>query len=209
MFKFNFYLPRYKEKIKYYYSFQPPNQQYLPIYNTFRNNYRNNKLYFAYEIEDPEKELFAGILFGTNLLSQVICTHGKRFLTNQISDRNIFLQDTEEKRILFPEIIKGLLGHWNFHACPSVLPLMIFYMDSETEITNGFGHQDIIRAKMIWTKHRNLFEDSIKWILGDLHQNIKILCNIDINSKEQIEIENLMWSEFNKINNSLTDKNMR
>jgi hypothetical protein len=203
MFDFDSYLPRYKEKIQYYYSFQPYGQEYLPICNAFHNNYRDNKLYFAYQIEDSEKELFAGILFSTNLLSQVVYAHGKNFLLNQISDRNLFLQYTEEKRILFPEIIKGLLGDWDFHVCPSVLPLMIFYMDSKTEIINGFGHQDIFKARAEWIKRHDLFQESLKWILRDLFKNIKILCNIDINLREHIEIENLIWSEFTKINNTL------
>lgn len=209
MLDFESYLPRCKEKIKYYYSFQPSDQQYLPIYNTFHNYYRDNKLYFAYQIEDSEKELFAGILFSTNLLSQVVYTHGKRFLIHQISDRNLLLQDTEEKRILFPEVIKGLLGHADFHVCPSVLPLMIFYMDSESVIINGFGHQDNFKARTEWAKHHELFKDSIKWALRDLPRNIKILCNVDINLKEQVAIKNLLWSEFSKINDSLMDEKMR
>ena len=163
--------------------------------------------YFAYNIEDAEKEPFAGILFATNLLSQVIVTYGKRFSVIGISDRNFYLQHTEEKTLMFPEIEGGLLSGAYFHICPSVLPLMIFYMDSSKKLKSSWHHQDEFAAKAEWTKHRLLFEESVKWILRDLHQNMKILCNEDITHDEQIEIEKLMWHEFKRIDEELFIKN--
>jgi len=197
---FDSYLPKYKEKIKWYYDVLPCE---------YRNNYlrmvnvSSGETYFAYEIEDDEKELFAGILFATNLLTQVIFTYGKRFSKIGVSDRNFYLQRTEEKTLLFPEIVGGLLSGAYFHICPSVLPLMIFYMDSSKKLSSSWHHQDEFAAKAEWTKHRLLFEESVNWILLDLQRNMKILCNVDITPEEQIEIEKLMWHEFERIDKEL------
>jgi hypothetical protein len=166
-------------------------------------NVSSGETYFAYEIEDDEKELFAGILFATNLLTQVIFTYGKRFSKIGVSDRNFYLQRTEEKTLLFPEIVGGLLSGAYFHICPSVLPLMIFYMDSSKKLSSSWHHQDEFAAKAEWTKHRLLFEESVNWILLDLQRNMKILCNVDITPEEQIEIEKLMWHEFERIDKEL------
>jgi hypothetical protein len=205
MIDFDSYLPKYKEKIKWYYDV---------LSSDYRNNYLRmvnvsafGETYFAYNIEDAEKEPFAGILFATNLLSQVIVTYGKRFSVIGISDRNFYLQHTEEKTLMFPEIEGGLLSGAYFHICPSVLPLMIFYMDSSKKLKSSWHHQDEFAAKAEWTKHRLLFEESVKWILRDLHQNMKILCNEDITHDEQIEIEKLMWHEFKRIDEELFIKN--
>lgn len=159
--------------------------------------------YFAYEIEDSEKESFAGILFATNLLSQVVVTYGKRLSVIGISDRSFYLEHTEEKQLLFPEIVGGLLSGSDFHICPSILPLMIFYMDGSKKFNNTCDHQDNFAARMEWTKHHSLFEDSVKWILRDLHKNMKILCKVDIAPEEHIEIEKLMWQEFKRIDKEL------
>ena len=198
---FDSYVPKYKEKIKWYYDV---------LCTDYRNNYLKmvnvsafGETYFAYNIEDAEKEPFAGILFTTNLLAQVIFTYGKRFSNIRISDRDFYLQHTEEKTLLFPEIVGGLLSGLYFHICPSVLPLMIFYMDSSKKLKSSWHHQDKFAAKAEWTKHRLLFEESVKWILRDLHHNMKILCNEDITHHEQIEIEKLMWHEFKRIDEEL------
>lgn len=204
MIDFDSYLPKYKERIKWYYDGQAydDGKKYLKMVNVSLGG----ETYFAYEIEDSEKEPFAGILFSTNLLSQVIFTYGKRFSTIGISDRCFYLQQTEEKALLFPEIVGGLLSGIDFHICPSVLPLMIFYMDDSKKFNNTCDHQDYFTARMEWTKHRSLFEDSVNWILRDLQHNMKILCGVDITHEEQIEIEKLMWHEFSRIDKELFTK---
>jgi hypothetical protein len=201
MIDFDSYLPKYKERIKRYYDIQGSDcgKNYLRMVNVSSFG----ETYFAYEIEDPEKEPFAGILFTTNLLAQVIFTYGKRFSKTGVSDRNFYLQHTEEKSLLFPEIEGGLLSGAYFHICPSVLPLMIFYMDSSKKLKSSWHHQDSFAAKIEWTKHRSLFEDSVNWILRDLHRNMKILCNVDITPEEQVEIRKLMWFEFSRIDKEL------
>ena len=80
-------------------------------------------------------------------------------------------------------------------------------MDSSKKLKSSWHHQDEFAAKAEWTKHRLLFEESVKWILRDLHQNMKILCNEDITHDEQIEIEKLMWHEFKRIDEELFIKN--
>jgi hypothetical protein len=119
MIDFDYYLPKYKERIKRYYDDQVFDfgKKYLKMCNV-----SSGDVYFAYTIEEPEKEPFAGILFATNLLSQVIFTYGKRFSVIGISDRCFNLQQTEEKTLLFPEIVGGLLSGYDYHICPSVLP---------------------------------------------------------------------------------------
>lgn len=200
MIDFDSYLPKYKERLRQYYDRDSSDyRKNLKMVNVSRGG----ETYFAYEIEDSEKELFAGLLFSTNLLSQVVVTYGKRFSLIRISERDFYLEQTEEKRLLFPEIVGGLLSGSNFHICPSVLPLMIFYMDDSKKFNKICSHQDNFAARMEWKKHHTLFEDSTRWVLRDLHHNIKILCNVDITSKEQIEIEKLMWHEFNRINKEL------
>jgi hypothetical protein len=201
MIDFDSYLPKYKERIKWYYDLQFPD--YGTKYLNMISVYPYGETYFAYDVEKSEREPFAGILFATNLLSQVIFTYGKRFSFIRISERDFYLEQTEEKRLLFPEIVGGLLSGSNFHICPSVLPLMIFYMDGSKKFNKIYSHQDNFAARIEWTKHHTLFEDSTKWVLRDLHHNMKILCNVDITSKEQIEIEKLMWHEFNRINKEL------
>jgi hypothetical protein len=200
MIDFDFYLPKYKERLKGYYVGQVSDfgEKYLKMINV-----SCGETYFAYKVEDSEKEPFAGILFSTNLLSQVVVTYGKRFSVIGISDRSFYLEHTEEKQLLFPEIVGGLLSGYDFHICPSVLPLMIFYMDDSKKFNNTFDHQDSFAAKKEWTKHRLLFEGSVKWILRNLERNMKILCNVDITLDEQIEIEKLMWHEFKRIDKEL------
>jgi len=201
MIDFDTYLPKYKERIRWYYDLQSPDcgKKYLNMISV----YPYRETYFAYDVEKSEREPFAGILFATNLLSQVIFTYGKRFSVIRISDRCFYLQQTDEKALLFPEIVGGLLSGIDFHICPSVLPLMIFYMDDSKKFNNTCDHQDYFAARMEWTKHRSLFEGSVKWILRDLQRNMKILCNVDITPEEQIEIEKLMWFEFKKIDKEL------
>ena len=197
MIDFDSYLPKYKERLKGYYdSHSSDYRKNLKMVNVSRGG----ETYFAYKIEDSEKEFFAGLLFATNLLSQVVFTYGERFSVIGISDRSFYLEQTEEKRLLFPEIVGGLLSGSDFHICPSVLPLMIFYMDDSKKFNNTCDHQNREVARKEWIKHRTLFENSTKWVLRDLHHNMKILCNVDITSKEKIEIEKLMWHEFNRIN---------
>jgi hypothetical protein len=201
MIDFDTYVPKYKERIKRYYDVL--SSDYRNNYLTMINVSSFEETYFAYSIEDAEKEPFAGILFATNLLTQVIVTYGKRFSVIGISDRSFYLEHTEEKTLLFPEIVGGLVSGADFHICPSVLPLMIFYMDSSKKLNNACGHQDYFAARIEWTKHHSLFKESVKWILRDLHHNMKILCNVDITPEEQIEIEKLMWHEFERIDKEL------
>jgi hypothetical protein len=155
MVDFDSYLPKYKERIKWYYDGQAFDfgKKYLKMCNV-----SGGDVYFAYKIEEPEKEPFAGILFVTNLLSQVIFTYGKRFSVIGISDRCFNLQKTEEKTLLFPEIVGGLLSGYDYHICPSVLPLMIFYMDDSKKINNTWDHQDdslIFLEKFLLYRHTN------------------------------------------------------
>jgi len=198
---FDSYLPKYKEKIKWYYDNQPYN--YRGKYLKMINVSPDGGTYFAYDVEESDRQPFAGILFATNLLTQVISTYGKIFSTTKISDRDFWLQRTEEKVLLFPEVIGGILSGVNFHICPSVLPLMIFYMDDTKKFNNTCGHQDYFAARIEWTKHCLLFEESVKWILRGLQHNMKILCNVDITHEEHIEIEKLMWHEFKRIDEEL------
>jgi len=202
MIDFDSYLPKYRERIKSYFDAQGSDceKYYLKMVNVSSND---GKTYFAYDIDDSEKEPFAGILFATNLLSQVIFTYGKRFSVMRISDRCFHLQQTEDKALLFPEVVGGLLSGYDYHICPSVLPLMIFYMSNSKKFKSSCHHQDNVSARMEWTKHHSLFEDSIMWILRDLERNMKILCNVDITPDEQIEIAKLMWFEFKRIDKEL------
>jgi len=57
------YLPKYKGSIKSYYDSQPYN--YLGKYLKMINVSPYGEDYFAYDVEDAERELFAGILFVT------------------------------------------------------------------------------------------------------------------------------------------------
>lgn len=205
--KFDEYLPTYKCHVQAIYDGQGTGQpghveqRYIPIYNI---KYESRGYFNLPEnLKKDELTNFSALLFAHNLLSQVIDTYGRRWGDQKILTRYFPLLNTLEKRTTFPEVVKGILGGWGFHVCPSVLPLMYLYMTDGMNISNAMGHQNEALAKDAWITHYYLFEDSITWISGDINKHIKVLCNLDITKEEVDQIKKYLWLEFNRIDHEL------
>ena len=201
--QFEEYLATYKCHIQAIYDGQGmgqpghDEQKYIPLYNV---RYEKRGYFRLPEnLNTDEVTKFSALLFAHNLLSQVIHTYGRMWQDQKISTRDFQLVNTLEKRITFPEVIKGILGGWRFHVCPSVLPLMYLYMTDGMRMNNSTGHQNGALAKDTWIAHYDLFEDSITWISENIDKNIKVLCNLDVTQEEVSQIKKYLWLEFNRI----------
>lgn len=201
---FDLYLPHYRGKIQEIYSLQNKaqpgyeEQKYFPLVNLNLQDL-NGGYYFQNDMESNEVKYFAGLLFVTNLLSQVIRFYGYGFQEMRISDRLIFIQNSLDKRLLFPEVIKGLLGNWRYHLCPSVLPLMFLYIESRCEISNPISHQNKVLARETWIQNFELFKGSLDWTCKRLHEHMQILCGIHMTNKEVEQIQTLLFRHFSEI----------
>ena len=201
---FDSYLPHYRGKIQEIYSLQNKaqpgyeDQKYIPLVNLNLQDL-NGKFYFQNDVEPNEVKYFVGLLFSTNLLSQVIRFYGGGFQEVRFSNRVFLIQNSLEKRLVFPEVVKGLLGNWNYHVCPSVLPLMFLYIKSRGEIFNPVDHQNRDLARQTWIQNFDLFKSSVDWIIKSLSVHMQVLCGIQVTDDEAKEIQVLLLQHFSEI----------
>lgn len=201
---FNYYLPSYKNRVQSIYSSQTKEQpgydeqKFIPLVN-LRFQDDDDKYYFQNNIPANEVNSFVGILFVNNLLSQVIHSHRTGSSGVRISDRLMCFQSSLEKKLLFPEIIKGILGNWNYHVCPSVLPLMYLYLEGRSEILNPVGHQNRSLARQAWIQHFDLFKSAVDWINESLSEYMQVLCGVQVTDDETKRIQALLLQHFSEI----------
>ena len=174
---FDSYLPTYRNQIGKRLS---PSENYRDDHKIIRymdgsNKTLDQKFRFSFHLPKNEQELFAGILFAHTLLSQIIHFHQKEFpYIHSISDR-------EERQILYPEIIVGLLSAYDTHICSTMIPLAVLYVD---ELDNDFvpyaKHLSLTHARTTWSKKHKVFEESIEWLKLNLVGKVLQLTGVSI-----------------------------
>jgi len=177
MHDFDSYLPTYRNQIGKRLS---PSENYRDDHKIIRymdgsNKTLDQKFRFSFHLPKNEKELFAGILFAHTLLSQIIHFHQKEFpYIHSISDR-------EERQILFPEIIVGLLSAYDRHICPTMIPLAVIYVDEiENDLVPYASHLSLSHARTTWSKKHKVFEESIEWLKLNLTEKVVQLTGVTI-----------------------------
>lgn len=174
---FDSYLPTYRNQIGKRLS---PRENYRDDHKIIRymdgsNKTLDQKFRFSFHLPKNEQELFAGILFAHTLLSQIIHFHQKEFpYIHSISDR-------EERQILYPEIIVGLLSAYDTHICPTMIPLAVLYVDElENDLVPYASHLSLSHAKTTWSKKHKVFEESIEWLKLNLVEKVLQLTGVTI-----------------------------
>jgi hypothetical protein len=194
---FDSYLPTYKNQIGKRLS---PRREYYDDhkvirYMDVRNMTFNGDFRFSFHLPKSEKELFAGVLFAHTLLSQIIHFHQKEFpYIHSISGR-------DERQILFPEIIVGLLSAYDMHICPTMIPLAVLYVD---ELENDFvpyaKHLSLTHAITTWSKKHKVFEESIEWLKLNLTEKVVQLTGVTILQSDKQKLLALIDMYFERFN---------
>jgi hypothetical protein len=197
MHDFDSYLPTYRNQIGKRLS---PRREYYDDhkvirYMDVRNMTFNEKFRFSFHLPKSEQELFAGVLFAHTLLSQIIHFHQKEFpYIHSISDR-------DERQILFPEIIVGLLSAYDMHVCPTMIPLAVLYVD---ELENDFvpyaEHLSLTHAITTWSKKHKVFEESIEWLKLNLTEKVVQLTGVTILQSDKQKLLALIDMYFERFN---------
>lgn len=162
-------------------------------YSDIRSMTFHDRFRFSFRLPKNEQELFAGILFAHTLLSQIIHHYKNEFpYIHSISDR-------EERQILFPEIIVGLLSACDTHICPTMIPLGVLYVDElENDLIPYARHLSLSHARTTWSKKHKVFEESIKWLKLNLTEKVVQLTGVTIIQSDKQKLLTLIDTEIER-----------
>jgi hypothetical protein len=154
----------------------------------------NDQIRFQFNLPSEEREQFSGVLFVHTLLSQIIHFHVKEFPGIQSISKK------EERQILFPEIIGGLLSSYDLHICPTVIPLGALYVNElDDDIIRHTGsHLSSIHARITWCRKHQLFEDAIQWLKMNIKEKVLLLTDVTINSTDEEKLLQIIDREMKK-----------
>jgi hypothetical protein len=143
-------------------------------------------------LREDEVSTFAGLLYATNLLSQVSVSY--------FQDETVFV-NSELKQNTFPEIF-GILAMSDTHICPAVMPT--FLLKNVDPAVDNWSKKI---ERDCWIEYQNYFDQGIKWVELNISRLLFILLNRDAGDEAEVEVVKRLRSEHLSISEQIISMN--